>query len=683
MKKILITIALLLSTVNQSFAETQCPVVEAYYAGDWSQPAYTIDKIPYDKLTHIIPTFLLFNNDGSLRDNHVDNIISSMTAQAHSSGAKVLIGVGGGAINGDFRALANSPTGVTNFVNNLVNYVDNNNLDGLSLDWEHWSVNAYPKASDTGGPEKIALRQKESGQLLDLLSKIKTALADRFGENAKEVVFPVFAGSWFGPNYTPAMELYVDRIHAMLYDQAGQWPSSPIKHHADLDLVKTALTSGGENINGKYSIKNTVIGLPMYGVSYVGGANTTVTKDDYYNIVSSTVIGKAVDVESGHPLGHLNSDGNRMFWETPKLIAEKSSYAKQNNYSGVLIWDLRQDTLQEAYSLMSAVNSKLPIDRNCSTNTGEGLVLPARSGESIVLSLSSEFPVKASFTNATRAEFKILNYEGGTTLDSIELQGSGIFESNFVVNASLNPGQDYILEASGYRADGTLVGQESASILFGQVWPPLLEITSISNGDTVSGNNANSKSLHTTPIDINFLDGGGSVKRVEFYINDILHHADASAPFQFDWHPYANGSTTVKAVAYRGYNDIESLISGSSEVTVQVVAGPTAPCAPSDINAGNHPEWSSSESYSQNDLVSYMDLVWKARWWTSGNEPLGASVWKLESDASVPWQSTKSYYQGDRVTHGGKSYQSNYWHSGVVPSPTANEWSDLGAQDCQ
>ena len=45
------------------------PLFIGYYPdwGKWHKPAYTVDKVPYEKLTHVLWSFITPNTDGSLK----------------------------------------------------------------------------------------------------------------------------------------------------------------------------------------------------------------------------------------------------------------------------------------------------------------------------------------------------------------------------------------------------------------------------------------------------------------------------------------------------------------------------------------------------------------------------------------------------------------------------------------
>ncbi|WP_255545304.1 glycosyl hydrolase family 18 protein [Micromonospora parastrephiae] len=113
------------------------------YMPSW---AGNVNTIQYNKLTHINYAFVLPNNDGSLRAVENPSKLSSLVSQAHANNVRVSIAVGGWNDGNDsaFEALAANSGSRTNFVNNLVNFVNQYNLDGVDMDWEYPDPGARP-----------------------------------------------------------------------------------------------------------------------------------------------------------------------------------------------------------------------------------------------------------------------------------------------------------------------------------------------------------------------------------------------------------------------------------------------------------------------------------------------------------------------------------------------------------
>src|SRR5262245_16202055 len=106
------------------------------YEPSW---AGSVSSIQFSKLTHVNYAFLLPNSNGSLQSIDNASKLTSLVSSAHSAGKKVLISVGGWNDGNDsaFVSLAGNSTYRTNFVNNIVNFVNQYDLDGVDIDWEY------------------------------------------------------------------------------------------------------------------------------------------------------------------------------------------------------------------------------------------------------------------------------------------------------------------------------------------------------------------------------------------------------------------------------------------------------------------------------------------------------------------------------------------------------------------
>jgi chitinase len=106
--------------------------------------------------------------------------------------------------------------------------------------------------------------------------------------------------------------------------------------------------------------------------------------------------------------------------------------------------------------------------------------------------------------------------------------------------------------------------------------------------------------------------------------------------------------------------------------------------APVDANAGNYAAWDSSKIYNTGDTVSFDHLVWKAKYWTQGNQPgFGVDAWELASNVKMNWRSDLVYNGGETTTYQGNVYRAKWWTRGDNPA-NSDVWVKEGpATDCQ
>lgn len=131
--------------------------VVGYYSGSlFDEP---ISSLQTDKLTHVIYAFLIPQADGSLVPLEKPNQLRELTAQAHRDGAEVFIALGGWSYQGKplvsvFETVAASDETRAALVKNACAFIQEYQLDGLELDWEH------PNQGSIGNYEKLVVDLK-------------------------------------------------------------------------------------------------------------------------------------------------------------------------------------------------------------------------------------------------------------------------------------------------------------------------------------------------------------------------------------------------------------------------------------------------------------------------------------------------------------------------------------------
>ena len=211
---------LTLAAFSTTFA---APLFIGYYPdwGKWHKPAYTVDKVPYEKLSHVLWSFITPNTDGSLHGDAADDpsALDSMVTLAHAVGTKVVLSLGGGSQSENFAPVAKDNTLRQKFIGNLVNFVKDHNLDGLDMDWE-WEYNPVPD-QDT-----IAYNK--------LLTELREALPK---DKSLSAALP--CSRYYGKYFTPEVLVKnLDWFGFMTYDMTGNWDEkarfdSPLYPHDD------------------------------------------------------------------------------------------------------------------------------------------------------------------------------------------------------------------------------------------------------------------------------------------------------------------------------------------------------------------------------------------------------------------------------------------------------------------
>lgn len=145
----------------------------------------------------------------------------------------------------------------------------------------------------------------------------------------------------------------------------------------------------------------------------------------------------------------------------------------------------------------------------------------------------------------------------------------------------------------------------------------------------------------------------------------------------FDTNAAGEYTITLTATDVFGVADVETQV---VEVTERLTP---EECEATDDNAENYPAWDASTIYTT-ETVSHNGLVYKAKWWTQGNEPTPtAEMWELQSDIELPWTAAAVYNGGDQVDHEGKRWEAKWWTQGSEPSESSDVWFSVGEATCK
>ena len=306
--------------------------------GKWHKPAYTVDKVPYEKLTHVLWSFITPNTDGTLRGDAADDpsALDSMVTLAHAAGTKVIVSLGGGGQSENFVPVASNDALRGKFISNLVQFVATHNLDGLDMDWE-WEYNPVPEA------DTIAYNK--------LLTELREALPK---DKSLSAALPCsrYYGKWFTPE---VLIKNLDWFGFMTYDMTGDWDEkamfdSPLYPHEGYTTWSWQETFDYWSKRGVPAEKM-VFGIPAFGFEFEGatgpGSNFTKGKTkslSYAQIVKNTDWEIHFDSVSVEP--YAVSANSYTTFENPHSAAIKTRWVKDNGYAGIMVWEVSHDYIE-------------------------------------------------------------------------------------------------------------------------------------------------------------------------------------------------------------------------------------------------------------------------------------------------------------------------------------------------
>ncbi|MFN4912512.1 MAG: glycoside hydrolase family 18 protein, partial [Bacteroidota bacterium] len=225
----------------------------------------------------------------------------------------------------NFKNMASSPQGRTNFIRDIMNVVRTQQLDGVDMDWE------FPTTSDGTDVTFTALMKELSDSLhRDGRYYLSCAItAGKYAGGIRDAVrnelFPV-----------------VDFFNIMAYDDFST--TTPYRHHSDYALANLCLNYW-INTRGMPASK-AVLGVPAYGRP--SGITQTNTVLSYRNILSQ---GGNPQLDSA--VVSAGSFSNYTIYYNGQYTVKRKAKLAKDIAAGVMFWEKWQDA-PDANSLLKA-----------------------------------------------------------------------------------------------------------------------------------------------------------------------------------------------------------------------------------------------------------------------------------------------------------------------------------------
>ncbi len=265
--------------------------------------AVLVKTIPYDKLTHINYAFLIPNSDGSFQTTINAWKLDQIVREAKAHDVKVLISVGGWGYEAEFETLAATPETRSFFIENLMQFAVEHQLDGIDIDWE------YP-SQDSRENFLSLIRELRAALPSD---KLLTAAVASHGKNGEGIPAESFQ--------------FMDFLNVMAYDGI---------EHASLNHAQNAMDYWLSRGLQKGKL---VLGVPFYSRPIAV---------PYRTLIQSEPAAAYLD--------EMAYQGTKITYNGIPSIRIKTEIAL-HRASGIMIWNLEYDSLEEDTSLLCAINT--------------------------------------------------------------------------------------------------------------------------------------------------------------------------------------------------------------------------------------------------------------------------------------------------------------------------------------
>lgn len=372
------------TTTESSTYTTPDPVIMAYYVAERD---YQPEKIPVEKLTHIIYSFTnVIDGEMKFRNEEVagPKIEALVKQKERNPDLKVMIACGGWGADG-FSDMALTEESRAKFIKSASEFITKYKLDGMDMDWE------YPGISGAG----TMARPDDTANFTALMKGLREML-DEF-DSPKVLTFA--SAGW--KRYYDFVDMdevmkYADYTNVMTYDQVSG-VSIYTGHHTPLGDVKSvdiagtpfqahldSLYANGDNLDPDprssekivdflimegVDPKQIVIGSAFYGRVWAG---VPPVNNGLYQLSGGLHIGwmayhqirekyeqdnnfqRFWDEKAEAPYMYNASDSLFVSYDDTVSVALKTKYTMEKGLGGIMFWELGNDTKREG-SLLDAI----------------------------------------------------------------------------------------------------------------------------------------------------------------------------------------------------------------------------------------------------------------------------------------------------------------------------------------
>lgn len=329
------------------------------------------DEVAAASLTRINYAFANIENgkivEGFAHDGENFKVLNSL--KKINPNLEILVSVGGWTWSSPFSDVTLTAESRKVFIDSVVQFLRDNQLDGLDIDWE------YPNSVGNGNIHRPEDKQN--------YTKLLKELRHRFDQEEKAMgrhwIISVAVGAsadFVANTEMRKVQRYVDSVNLMSYDYYESDSDATTGHHAPLYTNP----DDPKHISADASVRlfegagvpahKLVLGVPFYGRAWADVNETNHglfqpgKKSDVwanYNNIAGTLLnnGYVRYWDAGASAPYLYNSKARSFisYEDPESVRLKCQYVLAHRLEGVMFWDYSGDTADHA--LLNAIDQGL------------------------------------------------------------------------------------------------------------------------------------------------------------------------------------------------------------------------------------------------------------------------------------------------------------------------------------
>ncbi|KAG2127519.1 glycoside hydrolase family 18 protein [Suillus clintonianus] len=263
----LLLLAVASFTLLSSAHASASKVAGAWYAGWHATNGYPLSEVSWDKYNTMYYSFASTTSDVnslSLQDSD-GSVLPQFVSEAHAHGVKAHIAIGGWGGSVYFSSDVATAKNRTAFVNTVIDFVEEYDLDGVNFDWE------YPNKQGIGCN---IVNSDDTANFLSFLQELREDCSN-ITISAAVSVTPFRDSNGNPSTDVSAFAKVLDYIAIMDYDIWGSWstavgPNAPLNDTCakSSEQQGSAVSAVKAWSNAGMPVDQIVLGVPSYGHSF-------------------------------------------------------------------------------------------------------------------------------------------------------------------------------------------------------------------------------------------------------------------------------------------------------------------------------------------------------------------------------------------------------------------------------
>ena len=344
------------------------------------------------------------------------------------------------------------------------------------------------------------------------------------------------------------------------------------------------------------------------------------------------------------------SNGKLITYDNRRSVLAKGAYVNQYNLGGLFAWEIDADNGDILNAMHEALGGTVTEPSNRAPVLSVSSTVSVNAGESVSVTASATDADNDPLSFSWAAD-SALTVSGENSNTLVITAPSVTADKQYTVAVSVSDGEASVSRNVTVNVVAPTTGENQAPVVAAIADKTVAEDASVDVA--VSASDADGDALSyswTVPAGLTLVGSGADVS---------LQAGSVDADTSYVVSVSVSDGQTATAVSFN--------------ITV-TDSGTTTP-------PDGETTWDAAATYVGGDTVIYNGVEYTAKWWTQGERPDLGGPWEATSqptdgNGDVVWQAAGIYNGGDQVIYQGNKYEAKWWTQGDEPG-VADVWKAL------